>query len=259
MNIHNFNIKRHEGKEWRVFDEDLARSLEYPDTSDGRHALRKLIRRHEKTLKKFNVLATVAVTYGDGSQGGRPGRAYWLTEIQAMYIAGQSGMPKGTEASVALHKSFEAYRLGDFDQGRLLGAIAAEILGIGPRPWELEYSTDFRDELHRVGGWSRGEHQWNSQCAQFLNTYVYGYLYGDLGKRALCEANPMEEGRRVNRHHQMLKEEQLPKLRQHIEAVRILLSNSISLQMFDDLFNRAFKRKNTNYGFLFDEGKQKTG
>lgn len=87
----------------RILDTDLAERLEYSDPVQ----IRKLIDRHRETLEKLasvRVTATVA-----GTSGGRPGRANYLTDEQAAYIAAKSDMPKATAITIAMVKVFVAW------------------------------------------------------------------------------------------------------------------------------------------------------
>ena len=129
-----------------------------------------------------------------------------------------------------------------------------ELLGFTPRTWQRKniqmrsssISTGLVDGPNRDGN----DH---SNCGHFINRYIYEFLFGELGLAALKEANPTDEGQRISRHHQMLKDKHMPALRKHIDIVAALLSIAVSLDQFADVFDRAFPRKNTQIGFLFGE------
>lgn len=94
------------GGEPRVRDEDIARSLGFADPLQ----IRKLIKRHEKSLSDFRVLYTVEET--SGPNGGRPSTAFYLNEEQALYIAIVSEAPRAHEVRSMLIRVFVAWRRG---------------------------------------------------------------------------------------------------------------------------------------------------
>lgn len=240
-----FRIERQDDGEPRISDTEMATRLDYANVKD----FRALIRRHSETLKQFNVLRAVR---DRNESGGRPVTAYSLTEQQAIYIVAKSDAPLAVEITVAIVKAFVAYRRGTVNQ-KLYGAVGMELLGFTPRAWTKEYPDAFFVHLHRIGGWTKPEGNNHSNCAHFINRYIYEFLFGELGLAVLKEANPADEGQRINKHHQMLKEKHMPRFRTHLEIVTALLATAISLDMFDDAFNRVFPKMNTQVGFLFGE------
>lgn len=240
-----FQIERQDDGEPRVGDVEMAERLGYANVKD----FRALILRHSKTLKQFNVLRAVR---DRNENGGRPVTTYSLTEQQAIYVIAKCEMPTAIEITVAVIKAFVAFRRSQVNP-KLYGAVGMELLGFAPRTWTREYPESFFLNLHRIGGWSKPEGNNHSNCAHFINRYVYGFLFGELGLIALKEANPADEGQRIHKHHQMLKDKHMPRLRRHIDVVTALLANAVSLDMFDDSFNRAFPKPNTQVGFLFGE------
>ena len=216
----------------------------------GRGIFRRLISRHVRTLARFGVLVTVVKT--PGAVVGRPGKAYLLSEHQAIFIVTKSEMPLATDITVAIVKAFVAYRRGSVNP-KLYGVVGMELLGFTPRTWQKEYPDAFFVHLHRVSGWTKPDGNNHSNCGHFINRYIYEFLFGELGLAALKEANPTDEGQRISRHHQMLKDKHMPALRKHIDIVAALLSIAVSLDQFADVFDRAFPRKNTQIGFLFGE------
>lgn len=241
-----FRIERQDDGELRISDSEMADCLGYPLVADFRH----LIRNHEKILKQFNHLAFSSIARPQG--GGRPAREFWLTEAQAIYIVTKSEAPRAVEITVAIVKAFVAFRRSQINP-KLYGAVGMELLGFSPRAWGREYSEEFFVHLHRTAGWQRPDGNNHSNCAHFINRYVYEFLFGELGLAALKEANPTDEGQRAYKHHQMLKEKHMPRLRRHIEVVTALLTIAVSLDMFTDNFYRVFPKPNTQVGFLFGE------
>ncbi|MEI8397339.1 MAG: P63C domain-containing protein [Rhodospirillaceae bacterium] len=230
----------------RVRDVELAERLEYANVKN----FREIIRSNERYLNKINVLR-VAPLNPDPVLGGRPGKEYWLTEAQAIFIIGQSGTPKAKEISVEIAIAFVEYRRQTFDV-RLYGAIARDMLLPAPRHWEREFDERFWTNLHRVGGWKRPAGNNHSNCAHFINRYIYEYLLGRLGLTALRDANPRgDAGDRTHCHHQLLKDKHLTRLRQHIAVITGLLTNAVSLKHFADQFARAFPDANLQLGLLF--------
>lgn len=240
-----FQIGRQDDGELRISDIEMAERLEYPSIRD----FRRLISRHSSTLRQFGQLCTVPTR---NEKGGHAVNSYSLSEQQAIYVVAKSEVPLAVEITVAIVKAFVAYRRSTINQ-KLYGAVGMELLGFTPRTWGREYSESFFLNLHRVAGWTRPEGNNHSNCAHFINRYIYEFLFGELGLVALQEANPADEGRRAHKHHQMIKDKHMPRLKQHIEIIAALLANAISLDMFDDSFNRVFPKLNTQVGFLFGE------
>lgn len=238
-----------EDNEARVSDEDLAVRLGYARIEN----FRSLVRQHEKKLRKINVLRASRGT-PDPVKGGRPGWSYFLTEAQAVFLIGKAGTEDADDIFVEITKAFVAYRRSSF-RTDLYGAVVRDLLLPAPRDYEKEFPERFWTELHRVGGWRRPAGNNHSNCAHFINEFVYGYLLGSLGLTALREANPKtDSGERASRHHQLLRDKHLSRLRQHINTVTVLLTNSVSLKHFADQFARTFRDSNAQLGFLFREG-----
>jgi P63C domain len=240
-----FRIERQDDGELRISDAEMADRLGYSTVKD----FRSLVRRHAKTLNKFNVLRAVQHR---NEMGGRPSFEYFLTEQQAIFVVAKSEMPKAIDITVAIVKAFVAFKRTQINPN-LYGVVGMELLGFAPRGWQKEYPDSFFVHLHRIGGWAKPDGNNHSNCSHFINKYIYEFLFGELGLRALKEANPADEGVRIHKHHQMLKDKHMPRLRTHIELVAALLANAMSLGMFDDAFNRVFPRPNTQVGFLFNE------
>ena len=241
-----FRINRQDDGELRISDMEMAERLGYPDVRE----FRRLITRHIRTLARFGVCVTVPQT--SGVTGGRPTKAYMLSEHQATFIVGKSDMPLATDIYVAIVDAFVAFRNAAIDP-KSFGVVGMEMLGFAPRAWQKEYPDTFFTHLHRVSGWTKPDRNNHSNCAHFINRYIYEFLFGELGLVVLREANPADEGQRIFKHHQMLKDKYMPRLRIHIELVAALLANAVSLDQFADSFNRVFLRKNTQIGFLFGE------
>lgn len=125
----------HEGCTWPLWqhsgnnteplalDLDLARWLEFSYLYD----IRKLIRRYAKELGE--VFATVAKT--PGPEGGRPGKSYYLTEAQALFLAAKSETPKAHQVLKAMIAVFMLARRGLLPQP----AARAELPRLHESPW----------------------------------------------------------------------------------------------------------------------------
>jgi hypothetical protein len=235
-----------EDNEPRISDEDLAQHLGYARVEN----FRALVRQNEKMLRKINILRDSRIIH-DGA--GRPGRQFHLTETQAVFLIGKAGTPDADEIFARIAAAFVEYRRASF-RTDLYGAAIRDLLLPAPRDWEVEFKEPFWTELHRVGGWKRPAGNNHSLCSHFINEYVYGYLLGSLGLAALRDANPkVDGGARANRHHQMLKDKHLSRLRQHINTMTVLLTNSVSMAHFASQFARSFPDANLQLGFLFHE------
>jgi len=230
----------------RALDSTVAARLGYADPKN----FRALIKRHERYLKKLNILRTVR---GIPDGVGRPGVEYWLTEMQTVYLIGKSDTPVASDVFVDIVRAFVEFKRTHFRTDKY-GALVRELLLPAPREWEREYQESFWIKLHRVGGWRRPIGNNHSNCAHFINKFVYEYLLGALGLEALRDLNPAnDDGERAHRHHQFLKEKHLPRLREHIKIVEGILSNSVSIRHFSDQFARWFNVTNIQLGILFEE------
>lgn len=89
----------------RMRDLDLARELGFGRPRD----VRQLIERYETAgiLNDIRVCGTVPQT-----PGGRPGREYWLTEEQALFIVAKSETPKATAMLQVVIRVFMLARRG---------------------------------------------------------------------------------------------------------------------------------------------------
>jgi hypothetical protein len=238
-----FRIERQDDGELRISDIELAEHLEYSHV----RVFRNVIRKNASDLRALGLLHRI-----NAKGAGRPESVFWLTEHQAIHAVYRSDTEAAKLLAIRLTKEFVALRRGQINQ-KLYGAVGMELLGFAPRTWTREYPEPFFLHLHRVGGWPKPEGNNHSNCAHFINRFVYGFLFGELGLIALKEANPVDEGQRAHRHHQMLKDKHMPRLRLHIEVVTALLATNVSLDMFEDSFNRVFPKPNTQVGFLFGE------
>ena len=91
-----FRIERQDDGEPRISDVEMAERLGYPEIG----IFRRLISRHVRTLARFGVLVTVVKT--PGAVVGRPGKAYLLSEHQAIFIVTKSGYCRmATDIAVA--------------------------------------------------------------------------------------------------------------------------------------------------------------
>lgn len=243
-----FRIERQADGELRISDVELAEKLGYADVT----VFRRLIRKYVDLLNKINVLHFRTVTHG--AKGGRPTQAYWLTEAQALFIISRSDMPIASDIMVQVAQAFVSMRRQLQQALPLPELFRLALINDQVRDWKQEFPDHFFQHLHRVLGLKRPSIGNHSNCAHFINRYVYAFLFGQLGLTAIREANPTDdEGVRAHRHHQVLKEKHLPKLRQHIDKIDTLLANAISLNHFDDMFNRAFPQPDTQIGMMFGE------
>ena len=107
----------------RVSDVILAERLGFAQPRD----IRKLIERNRAELETYGeVCATVAQTT---EKGGRPGKAYYLNEGQALVICALSRTPQAALVRRQIIEVFLAYRRGKLasPEGAALAALAAEV------------------------------------------------------------------------------------------------------------------------------------
>lgn len=91
----------------RVLDTDLAEALGMKRP----RVIRELIERNREELEVFGSLP--CHTANPGPQGGRPSKAFYLNEDQAVHVVGLSRTPKGRELRIHLTKMFNAWRRGE--------------------------------------------------------------------------------------------------------------------------------------------------
>ena len=240
-----FRIECQADGELRISDVELAERLEYSDVK----LMRQVINRNRTDLLEFGLIFTVKINTG---AAGRPEKEFWLNRAQAVHAVYRSETPKARQIAISLTKAFDSL----LDRARnnlpLTELFRLAILNDQVRQWQKEFPDGFFHNLHRVLGLARPSIGNHSNCAHFINRFIYGFLFGKLGLSVIRDANPSDdEGSRAHRHHQLLKEKHLPKLRSHIEKVDGLLANATSLQHFEDMFTRAFPQSNTQIGFLF--------
>lgn len=98
-----YELVRNEQGEALAEDLQFARWLGY----ERPHEIRRLVDRNAGDLGE--VFVTVTKT---SEQGGRPGRAYYLTESQALYLAAKSETPRANELLKTMIKVFMLARRG---------------------------------------------------------------------------------------------------------------------------------------------------
>lgn len=128
-----FHLTRNEAGEPLVKDLELARWLGFSDL----HKVRNLIERWAAELGE--VSATVAETT---KQGGRPGKAYLLTEQQALFIAAKSETPRATEILRQIIEVFVAVRRGEVAEHKTPAAL--------PAGWSMRKLADIMDKVEQL-------------------------------------------------------------------------------------------------------------
>lgn len=243
-----FRIERQDDGELRISDIELAERLGYPDVK----LFRQLIRRNRADLDELGFCFTVK--QNSGEQGGRRETVFWLNRAQAIHAVYRSETPVARRLAIVLTRAFDELLKQTQRSLPIKEWCQLNILSEQVSIWTREFPPGFFDHLHRVMGVTKPGRNNHSNCAHFINRYVYRFLFGSLGLEVIREANPAyDEYQRALRHHQVLKERHKPALRQHIDRISVMLSLSISLNHFDDQFNHAFSKPNTQIGFIFRE------
>lgn len=101
----------------RIMDLVLAERLEMVD----RHDVRRLIERNREELEMHGELFSGTVPENTGRRG-RPGKAYWLNEGQALVICALSRTEKAAQVRKILIDVFMAWREGKSVHRRKLPA-----------------------------------------------------------------------------------------------------------------------------------------
>jgi hypothetical protein len=233
----------------RAHDESIANKLGYARID----TFRSLIRRHRKILNNINHLCAMQTSPERQQGGGRRGKEYWLTKSQIVFLVGKSETPVAEKLFAEIAIAFVEFQRQSFPMDQY-GALIRDLLLPSPREWQLEYPESFWKVLHEVGKWPRPPGNNHSNCAHFINKFIYEYLLGKLGLKALQDANPAnDDGERAHRHHQILKVKHLEKVRDHIKIVERLLAGSRSIKHFSDVFASFFEDSDIQLGFLFEE------
>jgi hypothetical protein len=240
-----FTIERQDDGELRISDIELANRLGYSEVRN----FRRVIRNNAEDLELLGLLRR------NGAKGaGRTEQVFWLNRSQAIHAIYRSETPTARRLAIELTKAFDdllakTQRVIPIREWFQLNIISEQV-----SIWEREFPAGFFDHLHRVLGLAKPGRNNHSNCGHFINRYVYSFLFGELGLDVIREANPADdEYKRSVRHHQVLQLKHKPAMRQHIDRVGVMLSLSISLNHFDDQFNRAFAKPDTQIGFVFTE------
>jgi hypothetical protein len=85
----------------RMPDIRLAEALEFSRPRD----IRKIILRHREALEALGEI--VCATMAQTSKGGRPGKEYWLTKKQALYLCTKSETPNATDVTIRMVEVFD--------------------------------------------------------------------------------------------------------------------------------------------------------
>jgi P63C domain len=240
-----FRIERQDDGELRISDIELAERLGYTEV----RSFRRVIRNNAEDLQSLGLL------HRSGAKGsGRTQWVFWLNRAQAIHGVYRSETPGARRLAIELTKAFEELLSKTQRSLPIREWCQLNILSEQVSVWTREFPPDFFNHLHRVMGVTKPGRNNHSNCAHFINRYIYAFLFGSLGLEVIREANPTDDGyQRALRHHQVLKERHKPALRQHIDRVGVMLALSISLNHFDDQFNHKFKKPNTQIGFMFGE------
>lgn len=247
-NIIPFQIERQDDGELRISETELAQRLEYKRERE----FRAIVAAHRDRIDRMGFAVIRRET--SGKQGGRPREVEWFTEQQALFLVSRSGTQVADDIMEMVAISFVEMRRQTQRSIPIREWMQLAIISEQVSIWEREFPPGFFDHLHRVLGLTKPGRNNHSNCGHFINRYVYAFLFGQLGLDVIRDANPADDDyNRAVRHHQILQQKHKPALRQHIDRVSVMLTLSISINHFDDQFNRAFAKQNTQIGFIFGE------
>jgi predicted ArsR family transcriptional regulator len=85
----------------RILDTKLAEALGFARP----RKIRDVISRHLDALKRLGNIVCPAV--GQTPKGGRPGKEYWLTKKQALFLCTKSETPNATEVTIQMVEVFD--------------------------------------------------------------------------------------------------------------------------------------------------------
>ncbi|MFG1304153.1 hypothetical protein V5F34_08440 [Xanthobacter autotrophicus] len=89
----------------RIQDERLAEALGFPRL----RKIKDLIARHLEPLARLGEICTTVGQNTDPKGRGRPGRTYWLTKRQCLYLCSKSETANATEITIEMVTVFDAY------------------------------------------------------------------------------------------------------------------------------------------------------
>lgn len=92
----------------RILDTRLGEALGFGRST----SIRVLIERNRAEMERYGEVCITAMQTA-GIQGGRPGKAYWLTEGQALCLSALSNAPNAPDVRQMLIEVYMAYRRGE--------------------------------------------------------------------------------------------------------------------------------------------------
>ncbi|RIW07767.1 hypothetical protein D2T81_02705 [Azospirillum brasilense] len=117
----------------RVLDLALAERLGFSDV----HKVRALIERNRSELESYGVISAAVAENTDPKGRGRPGKAYYLNEGQALVICALSRTPQAALVRRQIIEVFLAYRRGVLpvaeEQQQTIAHLAAELADLRQR------------------------------------------------------------------------------------------------------------------------------
>ena len=130
--------------ELRILDTELAQRLGFSNPLD----IRKLIRRHEESLKQMGVFATVAKTRNPA--GGRPSNEFYLNRKQAIFITAKSETSEATDITIEIIERFDAYERGEQPQFAIPKSYAEALRLAADQAEQLKELKPKAEALERI-------------------------------------------------------------------------------------------------------------
>ena len=246
-----FHIEKQSDGELRISETELAEKLGYK----RERKIRDLYARHKPRIDR---IGNGAPRWGKPAENCESNKknTFWFTESQALFLISRSDTEAADDVMEGVSVAFIEMRKRFTNANPALTKelMAMNILSPEVRVWEKKFEPPFFEKLHRVLGVRPSHRNNHPLCGKFINKYVYEFLFGGLGLEIIRDANPSNtEYHRAFKHHQMLKPEHDEPFRTHIKMLTALLSVAQSQKHFNDIFNTAFPKKQTQIGMMFNE------
>lgn len=217
----------------RVRDKDLGRWLGYPDPSDCRELVRRLLR-----SGKLNDSAVLRVARKTSTKGGRPTEEYWLTRPQAQKVVVYSETDKGDEMLDLLIMVFERATEKQFSSDYL----EARLLDYeNRRAWEQLWGKHVVEPICRLYMWPTTNKN-GTMYAPLAGEMrrLYKLLLGEETYNELKRRNPSPK--LGSNHHQLLQKTVVDMVGDDLKIVAIIANQSENRRDFWARLRRHFCR-----------------
>ena len=218
----------------RVRDTDLGKWLGYPDPSDCRELVKRLIR-----SEKLNDSEVFRAARETSKKGGRPSIEYWLTRAQSQKVIVYSETKKGDEMLDLLIAVFERATERAFQSQYL----EARILQFEQRrAWERLWNDHVIAPICSVYKWPlrNANGGFYAPLASVMR-WLYRLLLGDEVYAELKARNPSPKF--GSNHHQLFQQKVFEMVGDDLKIVAVIARQSAGKRDFRLRLNRHFRKE----------------